>query len=71
MIATSSEVPSRIDATWCDGRPSGKSFTGPSFFKADAVSYTHLIATALGGSLRTAGLAELRGRAYDAVTSST
>jgi hypothetical protein len=26
------------------------------------------IATALGGSLRTAGLAELRGRTYDAVT---
>jgi hypothetical protein len=28
------------------------------------------IASALGGSLRTAGLAELRGRTYDAVTSS-
>jgi hypothetical protein len=27
------------------------------------------IATALGGSLRTAGLAELRGRTYEAVTS--
>ena len=27
------------------------------------------VATALGGSLRTAGLSELRGRAFDAVTS--